>query len=74
MERKCPKCASDQVVELVPSAAAIVPEVQEKIAEGKAETACCGRAVTAGQVFRCKNCNFEWDFYYEVAQEDKKNA
>lgn len=69
MDKKCFKCGSDQIVAIVPAVSALIPEVKADIMTGKAEIACCRTNFATGSRYKCKNCGFEWDSYYEIAQE-----
>jgi hypothetical protein len=72
MERKCYRCGSSNVARVVPPSMAADPDVRKEILEGKAVAACCSAGFTASGLYRCKDCNFEWDYYYERARESER--
>ena len=74
MDKTCDKCGSDQIVTMVSAASAVIPDVKEAIMKGTAEIGCCRIGVTSGGRYRCKNCGFEWDTYYEIQQQREKSG
>ena len=72
MEKKCYKCGSAKVAKVVSGNLAYIPEIRKDLIEGRAVLGCaCGGAGTTG-VYRCLDCGFEWDYYYEKAMEEKE--
>lgn len=73
MEKKCYQCGSSNVAKVVPASAAGIPEIKNDIMEGRAVVSCCSAGKAGGSVYRCKDCNFEWDYYYELAARQREN-
>jgi len=71
IEKKCYKCGSEKVVRIVSANAACIPSVKEQILSGKAEMNCCCAGTGSTGMYRCKDCGFEWDYYYERAMDLK---
>lgn len=73
MEKKCYKCGSTNVVRVVPASLAGIPEIKKDIEEGRAVASCCCAGAGCGTVYRCQDCNFEWDHYYELGMQQQEN-
>lgn len=72
MKKKCYKCSSANVAKIVSGNAASIPEIKKNLIAGRAVLSCgCGGSGTTG-LYRCLDCGFEWDYYYERALEQKK--
>lgn len=72
MERKCYKCGSTRIAKVVPASALCIPEVKKDVAEGRSVVNCCCGGVAGSGVYRCLDCNFEWDRYYEIGQAQQE--
>jgi hypothetical protein len=71
MEKKCYKCGSANVAKIVPAGAACIPEVKKDIVEGRAIACCCCAGTGSTGSYRCKDCGFEWDYYFELSMQGK---
>lgn len=76
LEKKCYKCGSANVVKVVPASAAGIPEIKKDIIEGRSIISCCSAGKASGSLYRCKDCNFEWDHYFElgIQQQEKDHT
>ena len=72
MKRKCYKCGSTNIAKVVSGNAAFIPEIKKDLIEGRAVLGCgCSGGGTTG-LYRCVDCGFEWDYYYERSMEQKE--
>lgn len=67
MEKKCYKCGSSNIARFVPASMAHLPEIKKEILEGRAIIRCCPAAILVPGLHYCKDCGFQWDFYYELS-------
>ena len=72
MEKKCYKCGSSRVAKVVPASALCIPEIKKDVEEGRAVANCCCGGSAGSGVYRCLDCNFEWDHYFELGMEQEK--
>ena len=71
-DKKCYRCGSFNVAKVVPASLAYLPEIREDILKGKAVTKCCPAGQGVSGQYRCLDCDFEWDYYYEISQMEKE--
>jgi hypothetical protein len=64
--KTCLRCGSDHVVKVVPASALCVPEIRKDVEEGRAVANCCCSGSAGSGIYRCLDCNFEWDRYLEM--------
>lgn len=69
MEKKCYRCGSTNVAKVVAASSAYLPEIKKEILEGRAVVNCCCAGGATNGLQRCKDCGFEWDYYYERAMQ-----
>ena len=74
MEKKCYQCGSKNIAKVVPASIASIPEIKKDIMEGRAVVSCCSAGRASGGLYRCKDCNFEWDHYYEIGVQQREAA
>ncbi|MDD2484057.1 MAG: hypothetical protein PHQ50_03355 [Eubacteriales bacterium] len=74
MEKKCYQCGSSNVAKIVPSTAAYIPEIKKEIAEGRAIVKCCCAGTGTNGQYLCKDCGFQWDYYYERSIQNEKDS
>lgn len=74
MERKCFKCHSTKVVKVVPAAAAGIPEIRRDIQEGRAVVSACCAGTGRSSLYRCQDCGFQWDHYYEIGASQQEES
>lgn len=74
MERKCYKCGSTNIARVVPASLATVPEIKKEILEGRAVMNCCCAGTGTKELYRCKDCNFEWDYFYELGMKQQEES
>ena len=66
-EKKCLRCGSEHVVKVVPTSALCVPEIKREVEAGRAVANCCCGGTAGSGIYRCLDCNFEWDRYMEMS-------
>lgn len=64
--KKCLRCGSEHVVKVVPASALCVQEIRKDVEEGRAVASCCCGGTAGSGIYRCLDCNFEWDRYMET--------
>lgn len=67
IEKTCFRCGSKRVAKVVPASALCVPEIRKDVEEGRAVTNCCCGGTAGSGIYRCLDCNFEWDRYMELS-------
>lgn len=74
MEKKCYKCGSSNIAKVVSASSASIPEIKKDIEEGRSVASCCCAGTGSGGVYRCRDCNFEWDYYYEIGVQQQEKT